>query len=156
MFRLWQIYLDNVSPLLKVTHTPTLQSRIIDAASDVATISPALEALIFSIYCVSIVSLTEDDCLALFHSPRMDLLASYQNACQQALRKCGAWRSGDTESLTALYLYLVILLSLSANSLVSDAHNSLPGLGQISDGCSIVVMHACRGNPHRTAYGDAQ
>lgn len=24
IFRLWQIYLDNVNPLLKVTHTPTL------------------------------------------------------------------------------------------------------------------------------------
>ncbi|KAH2544623.1 hypothetical protein KXW97_001886 [Aspergillus fumigatus] len=31
IFRLWQIYLENVNPLLKVTHTPTLQPRIVDA-----------------------------------------------------------------------------------------------------------------------------
>ncbi|GKU11278.1 unnamed protein product, partial [Fusarium langsethiae] len=30
LFRLWQIYLDNVNPLLKVTHTPTLQARIVE------------------------------------------------------------------------------------------------------------------------------
>ena len=107
MFRLWQIYLDNVNPLLKVTHTPTLQSRIIDAASDVTNISPSLEALMFSIYCTSVVSVAEEDCIAFFRSSRKDLLARYQFACQQALRKCGAWRSPDLDGLTALYLYLV-------------------------------------------------
>jgi hypothetical protein len=107
IFRLWQIYLDNVNPLLKVTHTPTLQPRIIDAASDVTNISPTLEALMFSIYCISIVSLDEDDCLTLFRSPRKHLLACYQSACQQALLKCSLWRSSDVDGLTALYLYLV-------------------------------------------------
>jgi hypothetical protein len=107
IFRLWQIYLDNVNPLLKVTHTPTLQPRIIDAAGDVANISPALEALIFSIYCISVMSLDDDECRTLFRSPRKDLLAGYQSACQQALLKCSVWRSCDVDSLTALYLYLV-------------------------------------------------
>jgi hypothetical protein len=107
IFRLWQIYLDNVNPLLRVTHTPTLQTRIIDAASDIANINPTLEALMFSIYCVSISSITEDQCSALFGSSKKDLLAGYQFACQQALRGCSILRSSDHESLTALYLYLV-------------------------------------------------
>ncbi|KXG53457.1 Transcription factor [Penicillium griseofulvum] len=89
IFRLWQIYLDNVNPLLRVTHTPTLQTRIIDAASDIANIDPKLEALMFSIYCVSISSITEDQCSASFGSSKKDLLA------------------GNHECLTALYLYLV-------------------------------------------------
>ena len=107
IFRLWQIYLDNVNPLLKVTHTPTLQTRIIDAASDIANVDPTLEALMFSIYCVSILSLTEDQCITLFGSPKKDLLTAYQSACQQALRSCGILRSSNRECLTALYLYLV-------------------------------------------------
>ncbi|KAL1606245.1 hypothetical protein SLS60_003647 [Paraconiothyrium brasiliense] len=53
MIRIWQIYLDNVNPLLKVTHTPTLQTRIIAAAADLATATPTLEALMFGIYCLS-------------------------------------------------------------------------------------------------------
>jgi hypothetical protein len=109
MFRLWQIYLENVNPLLKVTHTPTLQARIIDAARNVENISPTLEALIFSIYCVSVLSLAEDECRTSFGSPRKDLLESYQFACQQALLNCKAWRSDDRDCLTALYLYLVSL-----------------------------------------------
>ncbi|KAK3681349.1 fungal-specific transcription factor domain-containing protein [Podospora appendiculata] len=107
IFRLWQVYLDNVNPLLKITHTPTLQSRIIDAASDITNISPSFEALMFSIYCISTVSLAEDQCRALFHSPKKDLLSGFQSACQQALRKCSAWRSSDLDGVTALYIYLV-------------------------------------------------
>lgn len=122
IFRLWQIYLDNVNPLLKVTHTPTLQPRILDAASNVGNISsPALEALIFSVYCISVTSLSEDECHTLFRSPKKDLLAGHHSACQQALLKCNIWRSGNVDALTALYLYLVSLFMPSCNALTGEA-----------------------------------
>jgi hypothetical protein len=109
IFRLWQIYLDNVNPLLKVTHTPSLQGRVIEAASNVINISPPLEALMFSIYCMATLSLAIDDCQTIFHSPQEDLLTRFQFGCQQALLNCGFLRSGDRDCLTALYLYLVSL-----------------------------------------------
>lgn len=112
IFRLWQIYLENIDPLLKVTHTPTLQARIVNAVSNLEGISPSLEALIFSIYCVSILSLTNQQCHSFFGSPRRDLQARYHFACQQALLNCKVLRSGSVESLTALYLYLVSLTKL--------------------------------------------
>ncbi|RMZ87460.1 hypothetical protein DV736_g5311, partial [Chaetothyriales sp. CBS 134916] len=107
IFRLWQIYLDNVNPLLKVTHTPTLQPRIIDAASDVTNISPALEALMFSIYCVSVLSMVHEDCQTLFEASREELLRNYRFGCQQALLNCGILRTNDRDCLTALYLYII-------------------------------------------------
>ncbi|RMZ84094.1 hypothetical protein DV737_g1359, partial [Chaetothyriales sp. CBS 132003] len=102
IFRLWQIYLDNVNPLLKVTHTPTLQPLIIDAASDVTNISPALEALMFGIYCVSVLSLVDEECQTLFEASREELLRSYRFGCQQALLNCGILRTNDRDCLTAL------------------------------------------------------
>ena len=111
IFRLWQIYLDNVNPLLKVTHTPSLQGRIIEAASDVTNISPTLEALMFSIFCISILSLTTEDCQNVFGSSKEDLLVRYQSGCQQALWSCEFLRSSDRDCLTAMYLYLVGLIS---------------------------------------------
>jgi hypothetical protein len=152
IFRLWQIYLENVNPLLKVTHTPTLQARIIDAACDVANISPTLEALMFSIYCVSILSLVEDECRTLFGSPREDLLTSYQFGCQQALLNCGFLRSSDRDCLTALYLYLV-----------SPQGHHLPcfpltllGLGQTRYRPPVSILNAWRCHPHRTTHGHSQ
>jgi hypothetical protein len=109
IFRLWQVYLDNVNPLLKITHTPTLQARIIEATGNLTDIDPTLEALMFSIYCMSITSLNEEDCQSSFASSKEDLLVRYQFGCQQALYNCGFLRSSDRECLTALYLYLVSL-----------------------------------------------
>ncbi|KAK4234616.1 hypothetical protein C8A03DRAFT_18518 [Achaetomium macrosporum] len=107
IFRLWQIYLDNVDPLFKVTHTPSLQARIVNAISDLTSVSAPLEALMFSIYCVAVLSLSEEQCLAVFGSPKQELLAVYQFACRQALVNCRFLQSRDHDCLAALYLYLV-------------------------------------------------
>ena len=107
IFRLWQLYLQNVDPLLKVTHTPSLQARIIEAAGNTASMNPALEALMFSIYCISVLSLEADDCLSMFGLSREDLLIRYRFGCQQALLNCGFLRCDDRDCLTAFYLYLV-------------------------------------------------
>ncbi|KAF2268871.1 hypothetical protein CC78DRAFT_510117 [Lojkania enalia] len=120
IFRLWQIYLDNVNPLLKVTHTSSLQAQIIEAASNLAKIKPSLEALIFSIYSMSILSLEEDDCQAIFSTPKEHLLKDYQLGCRQALSNCGFLRSDNRESLTALFLYLVSVRSCTVPQSLSS------------------------------------
>lgn len=107
ILRLWQIYLDGVNPLFKVTHAPSLQGRIIEAASSVSHTSAALEALMFSIYCVAIQSLDEDDCQAIFNSSKENLLTAHHFGCEQALLNCGFLRTGDRDCLTALFLYLI-------------------------------------------------
>lgn len=107
LFRLWQIYLNNVDPLLKVTHTPSLQSRLIEAASNLSGISPTLEALMFGIYSIAIMSLTTAECQTAFESSREELLTKYQLGCQQALLNCGYLRTGNRECLAAFYLFLL-------------------------------------------------
>ena len=109
VLKLWQIFMENVNPLLKLVHAPTLQTRIIDAVGNMTSIDRTLEALMFSIYCVTVVSLDDDDCGTLFSSPRAELLASYRPACQQALANATVLRSNERECLTALFLYLVRL-----------------------------------------------
>ncbi|KAI9150610.1 Pyriculol/pyriculariol biosynthesis cluster transcription factor [Paramyrothecium foliicola] len=113
ILRLWQIYLDNVNPFLKVTHTPSLQVRIINSISDVNKIESSLEALMFSIYCMAIFSMDEDQCSALFAAPKEDLLTKYQFGCQQALLNAGFLQSANRDTLTALFLYILSIRSLS-------------------------------------------
>lgn len=109
IFKLWQIYLNNVNPLLKVTHIPSLQGRIIEAVSNLKSINPTFEALMFSIYCTAVLSLGPEDCQTMFGSSQDDLLMRYRFGCQQALLNCGFLRSEDRDCLTALFLYLVSL-----------------------------------------------
>jgi hypothetical protein len=107
IFKIWQVYLENFNPLLRVTHTPTLQPRIIDAASDVSNIDPPLEALMFSIYCVAIFSLDQAECQKMFAASRDELLSRYQLGARETLLNCGFLRTDSRECLTALHLYLV-------------------------------------------------
>ena len=83
------------------------QGCVIEATSNISNVKPALEALMFSIYCMAIRSLAVEDCQTVFGLSKEDLLARYQFACQQALTNSDFLRSSDRECLTALYLYLV-------------------------------------------------
>ncbi|KAF2707810.1 putative C6 transcription factor [Pleomassaria siparia CBS 279.74] len=107
IFKLWQLFLDNVNSLFRVVHVPSLQGRIIEAIGDMNSLSPVLEALLFSIYSMAVLSLTAHECLMAFGSSKKDLLAKYQLGCQQALVNSGFLRTSDRECLTALFLYLV-------------------------------------------------
>ncbi|KAM0417241.1 hypothetical protein ACHAPT_012752 [Fusarium lateritium] len=106
IFRLWQTYLDNVNPLLKVTHTPSLQGRIIEAASNLKNVGSAMEALMFGIYCMATLSLAPEDCQSHFQLSKQQLLTKYQFGCQQALLNSSFLRTDDRDCLTALFLYL--------------------------------------------------
>ncbi|CAF3556337.1 unnamed protein product [Fusarium graminearum] len=120
LFRLWQIYLDNVNPLMKVTHTPTLQARIVEAASNLKEISPTLEALMFSIYCMAILSLSQEECVTMFKQSKEQLSTRYYFGCQQALSNCNFLRTDNRDCLTALFLYLVSIRSASHPKSVSS------------------------------------
>ncbi|KAI1503407.1 hypothetical protein F5X99DRAFT_375149 [Biscogniauxia marginata] len=109
IFRLWQIYLDNVNPLLKVTHTPNLQRCIVEATGNTSNIKPELEALMFAIYCISVSTLTADHCQSIFTFSKQDLLTRFHFGCQQALQNCRFLQTSDRDVLTALFLYLVSL-----------------------------------------------
>ncbi|KAI5866539.1 hypothetical protein GGS23DRAFT_276103 [Durotheca rogersii] len=105
IFRLWQVYLDNVNPLIKVIHPPSTQGRIIEAMGNLRQISPPFEALLFSIYSMAVLSLSEEDCQTFFDCPREYLLSRYQYGCQQALLNSRFLRTNDRECLTSLFLY---------------------------------------------------
>lgn len=107
IFRLWQIYLNNVNPLLKLTHTPTLEIRIMDAGANLHKISPSLEALMFSIYLMAIHTMQDDEVFANFNEEKRLLTGKYCRATQQALLNAEFMRQPDLSLLQAFLLYLV-------------------------------------------------
>src|SRR5277367_1299975 len=62
MFMLWQTFLDNVNPLVKLFHAPTVQQLILEASSNLDNIAASTEALMFAIYLCAVTSLRNDDC----------------------------------------------------------------------------------------------
>jgi hypothetical protein len=110
ILQLWQTYLNNVDPLLKLTHTPTLQKRVIEACGRISSrvsIDKGLEALLFNIYFISINSLTEAESMASFGVTKSSLQARYHVASQQALLNVNLMRTLDLTVMQAFMLYLV-------------------------------------------------
>jgi hypothetical protein len=104
-----QSFLDNVNPLLKIVHAPTMQSEIIEALGDLTSVSSVQVALMFSIYCVAVHSLNEEECLAKLGQQKKVLLVTYRLGCRQALVETDCLRSHDRNSLIALCLCLASL-----------------------------------------------
>lgn len=107
IFQLWQIYLDNVNPLLKVTHTPTLQGQLIEAAANPSKMPKPLEALLFSIYYIAVMSMTDEQVRDTFKEEKPRLMSKYHRGTQQALVNAGFMRTSDLVVLQAFLLYLV-------------------------------------------------
>lgn len=107
IFQLWQLYLDNVNPLLRLTHAPSFQARIVQAVSNLAAVEPEFEAFMFSVYCIALTTIDDAETVTMFGQLRDDMLRTYRFACQQALFKCNFMRTRSMDCLTALFIYVV-------------------------------------------------
>ena len=113
IFKLWQTFLDNVHPLTKLLHAPTLQKDILEAISNPGKISRTMEALMFAIYLAAVISLDDEECQSKMGGPRSTLVAKYSGLAQQALVKAGFLKTFNMVVLQAFTLFLVCQLLLS-------------------------------------------
>ena len=106
IFTLWQIYLENVDPLLKIVHVPTTQGQILRACSHLGTIPPPVEAVMFSMYYSAITSL-QDSTRMFPNEDRGELLERYRTGLERALAKAKFMTRPEVPTLQALTLYLI-------------------------------------------------
>lgn len=107
VFTLWQTFLENVDPLLKMFHTPTVQKQILRASQHLDQIPPPLEALMFSIYYAAATSLSCFECTEELKEERTTLLHRYRFGTEQALAKAGLLTTKDLTTLQACVLFLI-------------------------------------------------
>jgi hypothetical protein len=107
ILQLWQIFLDNVHPVSKVVHSPSIQKKIIAATIDLDQVSRGLEALMFAIYLSAVNSLKPSDCKSILGERRDILQKRYLSATKQAFFNCEYLKSCSFIVLQSLTLYLV-------------------------------------------------
>ncbi|KAJ5111012.1 hypothetical protein N7532_001547 [Penicillium argentinense] len=113
IFKLWQTFLENVNPLTKILHAPTVQPKILEAMSDLPKASRELEALLFSIYCISLVSLQATEVEKSFGEGKRKLLSRCRRGAQNAFRNVSLLRTSNTMVLQAFMLYLLSMRGFS-------------------------------------------
>ncbi|EFX04460.1 c6 zinc finger domain containing protein [Grosmannia clavigera kw1407] len=106
IFRLWQIYLERVNPLTKIIHVPTLQPYVAEATSGGHNVPQNIKTLLFSIYTLATVSMTNDECLNFLGYSRQAALERFSEGVRQSLIRLGFLKAYDIETLQALVIYL--------------------------------------------------
>ncbi|MCJ1396413.1 hypothetical protein MMC18_009303, partial [Xylographa bjoerkii] len=139
--QLWQIFIENVDPLTKVVHVPTLRPAIQKAASNIGTIPRSFEALMFAIYGAAVMSLKDDECKQRLGEPRKTLLSRYISATKAALSRAKFMGTISLVVLQALVLHLLSVRDIyeprALWSLTGVAVRIAQGMGLEKDGVSL-------------------
>ncbi|KAF9247554.1 transcriptional regulator family: Fungal Specific TF [Penicillium roqueforti] len=104
---LWETYQENVAPLVTIVHRPTARDLFSQAARNPDALDKNSEALVFSMYLCSIVSMKPDDCWFQFGEDRTIAVKRYRFATEQALAKAGFLNTQSLVLLQAAVLFLV-------------------------------------------------
>lgn len=107
IFKLWQTFLENVNPLTKILHAPTVQQQILEAMSDLHQIGRELEALMFSIYCIALISLPAEEVGRSFGESKKKLLSRCRRGAQMAFANAHLLRTSNAVVLQAFMLFIV-------------------------------------------------
>lgn len=104
---LWNVYLENVAPLITILHTPTLKKLFDGPAQNPNLLDKNSEALVFTVYFVSIISMTSENCQYLLGDSRDVLVSRYRFAVEQALAKANLLNTQNLMLLQAAVIFLI-------------------------------------------------
>ena len=106
---LCNFFIQNVDPVFKIMHIPTLRNLVSDVMSNMDAIPSGtyVEAILFAMYYGAITSLTRDECLQYFQDGKDSLLARYRAGAERALSNANYLLDCDLGTLQALTLLLV-------------------------------------------------
>uniref|UniRef100_V5F3S6 Xylanolytic transcriptional activator regulatory domain-containing protein n=2 Tax=Kalmanozyma brasiliensis (strain GHG001) TaxID=1365824 RepID=V5F3S6_KALBG len=110
MFRLLHLYEQNIHPLVRVVHMPSVRERLCDITADPAAANAQDHAIFFAMYTVTIGTLTEDESERLFgREERKVIWERHRRNTQTALCRADLMRSSSLGPVQAFMLYLLTL-----------------------------------------------
>jgi hypothetical protein len=104
---MWKKHIENVEPLCKILHLPSVSSMVRRLSKEPAMASPDEECLLFAVYHFAVFSMTEEDCTSNLGQPRSVLLQRYNFATRHALNNAGFIKTAQLPILQAFVLYLM-------------------------------------------------
>lgn len=107
--RLWALFKENVDPLVKVLHIPTIEPKIMSAIENRDHIPRSMEALLFAIYYAVITSSSAEHCEDWFGESKTNLLAKYRFALEQGLARANFLATDEFMVLQAFVIFLICL-----------------------------------------------
>lgn len=107
IYRLWQVYLDRVNPLTKIIHVPTIQPYIVEMASNPNAVAQDYQALLYAIFSMATVALTQLECMQLLGVSKEKALMDFNGATKATLARLNYLKNYSMPALQALALFMV-------------------------------------------------
>ncbi|KAI0427176.1 transcription factor [Xylaria sp. FL1042] len=135
---LYAAFTDNVAPLVRIFHMPTLTRIYWDAIASLDSLDKVTETLLFAIHYSAVVSLTPEACLGILDETRDSALEKFRFAVEQALARGHLLNTQNMMMLQAAVLFLSALPneedSRAAWSLTSLIYHIARTIGLHRDG----------------------
>lgn len=105
--QLWRIFVQNVEPAVKVTHTPTDEVTVYSVIDDPSKARPDTLALVFSIYFTTATTLEPDEAERLLGRDKESALTMLKTGMEQAFAEADFLSCTNTTLIQAFAIYLV-------------------------------------------------
>ncbi|KAL8871042.1 MAG: hypothetical protein Q9174_003045 [Haloplaca sp. 1 TL-2023] len=136
--QLWQAFVENIDPLIKIVHVPSLHVAIEKATADIKRIPKGFEAFMFALYSMAILSLQDSECTAILGHVKSVMLPHYILATKAALSRADFMSTTSVVVLQALHLHMLSMSSTceprAAWCLSGTALRIAEGIGMHLDG----------------------
>ncbi|EFY97745.1 fungal specific transcription factor domain-containing protein [Metarhizium robertsii ARSEF 23] len=106
---LWKTYRENIDPILKILHIPSMEKVVRRARRSPSSLEPGSEALLFAIYHAAIASLEDEEVQSNFKSSKPHLLGKYRFALEQALVRADFLNILDITLVQAFTIFLTLV-----------------------------------------------
>ncbi|KAL8913249.1 MAG: hypothetical protein Q9171_001896 [Xanthocarpia ochracea] len=113
----WEVYKENVDPLVKILHRPSTEKTLSGAAKDLDHISKPLEVMMFSIYFAAVTSLSDDECIDMTGIEKETALKKYRFGFEQAMARAGFL---NTTELIVLQSFTIFLICVRRNDMTRN------------------------------------
>ncbi|KAG5936463.1 hypothetical protein E4U53_000214 [Claviceps sorghi] len=105
-FKLWQLFLDRVNPLLKVIHVPSVQPIVLEGAINMMSLPHHQQALLFSIYSSASLSMSESEAIQVLGLSREAAAQKFLSGTKVALIRFNFLKNYNMTALQALVHFM--------------------------------------------------
>ncbi|KAJ5726314.1 uncharacterized protein N7483_007671 [Penicillium malachiteum] len=102
------VFSENVNIIAQTVHIPTIDKMMRDLRGDLSKLTPANEALMFSIYYAAVTSMEEDDVMINFGVAKTDLNLKYRLGLEHALANADFLNTPDLALVQSLAIFLLL------------------------------------------------
>ncbi|CAH0028399.1 unnamed protein product [Clonostachys rhizophaga] len=103
---IWQVFVENVDPMIKILHVPTMDKAIRQSKGRFEPPGSGMRALMFAISLTAITSLSDAEVQENFHECKDDMVLSLLQGTEESLASAGVL---DTTSITVAQAFVLYL-----------------------------------------------